>query len=251
MVALEDFCHYTDTLLNSKNIVDFCPNGLQVQGKKDIRAIATAVTASLATIERAVEANVQLLLVHHGLFWQRDPYEVIGIKRKKLQLLLQNNISLVAYHLPLDAHPLYGNNWKAAKALKWKNLEPFSLVQGTAIGVKGTFSKRSRETLKEQLENYYQHPAAVAFGGADQVSSGAIVSGGAYKTLSEAASLSLDCFVTGNYDEPAWHIAFEDKINFFALGHSATERIGPQALGKHLAHHFKLDYLFIEDDNPF
>lgn len=250
-VPLADFCAYIDSLLNSASFQDYCPNGLQLEGAAEVRSFATAVTASLAVIEQAVEAEVQLLLVHHGLFWQKEPYEITGTKRKKIQLLIDNNISLLAYHLPLDAHPRYGNNWKAAKELGWKRLQPFSYIHGIPIGVKGVFPRIGREALQKQLESYYGHPAQVAFGGASHISSGAIVSGGAHKVAAEAAAHQLDCFITGSVDEPVWHIAQEERINFFALGHSATERIGPKALGQHLGRHFKLKSIFIEENNPF
>ncbi|MBA3957522.1 MAG: Nif3-like dinuclear metal center hexameric protein [Parachlamydiaceae bacterium] len=242
--------HLTD-LLQPNLLPDYCVNGLQVQGSKNISKIATAVSASLSTIQAAVEANVNALIVHHGLFWDGDSPVVSGSKREKLLLLLQNNISLLAYHLPLDAHQTVGNNWKAAQDLGWTNLQPFGLYKKNYIGVQGTFPAMPRSQFQKQLELYYAHPATCALGGKELVSSAALISGGAYKSLSEAASAGIDCFITGNFDEPAWFQAFETQTNFFALGHSATERVGPIALQKHIENVLHVQTLFIDTPNPF
>lgn len=242
---------YLNNIYQSSLFVDFCPNGLQIEGGNEIATIGTAVSASLATIEQAVKANVQALIVHHGLFWNRDGYTITGSKKEKIQLLLKNNISLFTYHLPMDAHREIGNNWKAAHGLGLQELEPFSNHNGQFIGVKGKLPSISRIEWQERLEDYYGHHANTAFGGKEHISSAAIISGGAYKQLQEAASEGLDSFITGNFDEPAWSQAFEEKINFYALGHAATERIGPKALAEFLKNHLKIDSFFLEDNNPF
>ncbi len=232
-------------------IADYCPNGIQVEGSRSIAHLATAVTASLATIEKAVENKVDALLVHHGIFWNKDKYEITGVKRQKIKLLLDNGISLLSYHLPLDAHREYGNNWKAARALNLQELEPFGLYQGTHIGVKGVLPPMSRQKFKEQLELYYLHPAYCAWGGPEQITSVGIISGGAHGSIREAVAHQLDCYVTGSFDEPIWHTAHEEKINFYAMGHSATERIAPQAIGEHLSQYFRIRHTFIDIPNPF
>lgn len=251
MITLQELCAYLDTLLELSLFSDGCPNGLQVEGKPKIKKICTAVTASLAAIEAAVEAGADALIVHHGLFWNRDSYPITGVKRKKLQQLLENGLSLLAYHLPLDAHREYGNNWRAAKELQWENLEPFGRYGNVSIGVKGTFKPQSREAFSASLQRYYGHAAHLALGGKAEVCSAALISGGAYKSIPEAASEGVDCFITGNFDEPAWHMAFEEKINFFALGHSNTEKIGPRTLGEHLYQHFNVPCEFLDLENPF
>lgn len=251
MITLQEFCTYLDQLLECGSFNDSCKNGLQVEGKKEIRSIATAVTANLASIEEAKKRGVDALIAHHGLFWNSDPHAVVGSKREKLALLLQNEISLLGFHLPLDAHQKIGNNWKAAHDMGWKDLQPFGLYNGKLIGVKGTFKPMKRNAFMRELENYYKHPAYQALGGKETVKTAALISGGAYRSLAEAASQGIDCFITGNFDEPAWNQAFEEKINFFAMGHTATEKIGPRALGEHLAKKFKLKYHFIDTDNPF
>ncbi len=251
MITLQDFCSHLDQLLDVAAFTDYGPNGLQVEGKQELRKIAVSVSASLEAIESAVKENADLLLVHHGLFWDRGSRCILGTMRKKLKLLLSNDISLVAYHLPLDAHREFGNNWRAALDLKWENLEPFGEYNGVQIGVKGTFPKMKREIFAKKLSEYYQHECTMAKGGPDEVSSAALVSGGSYRSINEAAQVGVDCFITGNYDEPAWHTAYEEKINFFSLGHAATEKVGPLALGEHLSTSLQLEWEYLDTINPF
>lgn len=251
MITLQEICRYLDELLTISSFNDFAPNGLQVEGKAQIGSIATAVTASLKTLETAVARGVDLLIVHHGLFWNKDSFVIEGVKRKKLQLLLAQQMSLLAYHLPLDAHQVFGNNWRAATEMGWEDLQPFLVANGIPIGVRGRVARLAREELKHKLEAYYGHCAHVAFGGPEVIETLALVSGGAHRSLPDAVRAGVDCFVTGSFDEPAWHQAFEENINFFAMGHAATEKIGPKAIGQQLSNVFHLPWQFIEDDNPF
>jgi len=251
MITLQELCCYLEDLLKVSSFSDYCPNGLQVEGKGKIKKVATAVSASLSTIEAAIEVGVQALIVHHGLFWNKDSYVIQGSKREKIRLLLKHDISLLAYHLPLDAHQEFGNNWKAAQELGWKDLEPFGDYNGTSIGVKGKILPQTRKEFMDNLESYYCHPAHCALGGKEIVSTAALISGGSHKSIIEAANEGVDCFVTGSFDEPVWHQAAEEKINFFAMGHSNTEKIGPRALGLHLEKHFGVHCSFLDIENPF
>jgi dinuclear metal center YbgI/SA1388 family protein len=251
MIKLNELCADLDLLLPSKGIVDYCPNGLQVEGKQSILRLATAVSASLETIEAAIRQGIDALIVHHGIFWKGDSYVIRGVKKEKLNLLMQHGISLIAYHLPLDLHQSLGNNWKAAMDLGWGELQPFGFMNGVAIGVKGIIPSESREQVKSKLERYYGHSAACAFGGKERIESLALISGGSYRSLIDAASEGVDAFITGNFDEPVWHQAFEEKVNFFALGHSATERVGPIALGKYLEKQYSIPCDFLDINNPF
>ena len=251
MPQLNEIVKGLEQEFNCADFRDYCHNGVQIEGRADVWRAATAVSASLATIEEAVKLGVQLLVVHHGLFWSRDPHIVVGAKREKLRLLLENEISLLAYHLPLDAHQQLGNNWRAAIEMGWQQLEPFGELEGRCIGVKGKVSLQERATFQAAIEEYYAHPAHVAAGGKEQVESVALISGGAYRSIGEAAAAGVDCFITGNYDEPVWHEAFELGINFFALGHSATERVGPRLLSDYLADTFCIESSFIDIYNPF
>lgn len=245
--------HYIADILSHLNdylqiglFQDYCPNGLQVEGKPSILRVATAVSASENIIQLAAEKKVDLLIVHHGIFWNKDPYVITGPKRRKLKVLMDHNISLAAYHLPLDAHREVGNNWKAAIDLGWTDLEPFELV-----GVKGRMKKQPREDFQKSLESYYGQKAAAALGGKEQVETCALISGGAYRSIEGAAVQGIDCFVSGNFDEPAWHMAHEGSINFFALGHAATEKIGPRSLADYLRRVLNLDAFFLDELNPF
>ncbi len=251
MVTLQDLSQYLQQLLSPADFADYCPNGLQVEGKGEIKKIAFAVSASLAVIEEAVKRQADALIVHHGIFWNKDPHVVIGTRKEKLARLLQNGISLLAYHLPLDAHQKLGNNWKAAFDLGLEDLNPFALSGKIAIGVKGKTGPISTEAFQKKLESYYGHPAHVALGGKKEIRSAAIISGGAHRYIDEAADENLDCFITGSFDEPIWDIAHERKINFFALGHYSTERVGVIALMTHLHKQFNIPGEFIDLFNPF
>ncbi len=250
-ITLQELYEYLNTLLEVADFTDYSPNGLQVEGKIDIRKVAFAVSANLATIQAAVGLGADALIVHHGLFWKGDEYPIIGVKKKKLEILLKNQLSLLAYHLPLDAHPEIGNNGKAAADLGWKDIEPFGYLSGKPIGVVGSFPKMSRADFEKKLEEYYKHPVTAARGGKDFVESACLISGGAYKSVKEAAKAGADCFITGNFDLPAWDDAMELGINFYAIGHTATEKIGPRALKDAVKNRFGIECVFIDDDNPF
>jgi dinuclear metal center YbgI/SA1388 family protein len=248
---LKTFSQYIDSILQPGSFQDVCINGIQVEGKKKILHLAVAVTASLHTIKKAKTIKADCLLVHHGLFLKGKDTVIQGSLKEMLAILLSSNISLLAYHLPLDAHQELGNNWPAAKMLGWTDLEPFGNFQGMKIGVKGTCAPTSQEQFKKQLEKFYHHTAAAVFGGSKTIRSCALISGGAHKSISEAVLDEVDCFITGTTDEPIWHIAHQDKMNFFALGHAATETIGVQLLGQHLAEQFDIKVTYIHENNPF
>ncbi len=251
MITLQDLFLFLQNLLSPDELADYCPNGIQVEGKRDVKRVCFAVSASLAVIEEAQKKNADALIVHHGIFWNKDPYVIVGTKRHKLEVLLKSGMSLLAYHLPLDAHHSVGNNWKAAFDLGLKELEPFSPIGKTFLGVKGKLQPMSADAFQKKLETYYGHPAHVAFGGKKEVSSAAIISGGAHRYIDQAADAGVDCYITGSFDEPIWDIAHERKINFFALGHYATERVGVQALMAEVQKQFKISCEFIDLFNPF
>lgn len=246
MTTLKELCTYLNDLLQADLFQDYCPNGLQVEGKKSVSKGVFAVSASLAVIQKAAEMKADFIFVHHGIFWNRDAYPLVGTKKEKIKTLLANDISLIAYHLPLDQHELYGNNWKAAADLGWTNCRPFE-----KIGVKGEFDPISRDAFQKKIEEYYGHKAHTVTGGKDQVSSAALISGGAHQKITQAALAEVDCYITGSFDEPVWHQSFEEAINFFAVGHAASERIGPLAIMEHLKNKFGLETVFIDESNPF
>ncbi len=247
-----DLVTYLDTLLSSSTFSDYGPNGLQVgNSHAHVSKIAVGVTADLNTIELAAKHDANVLIVHHGLFWKGMPYPLTGALYKRIQQLFHHDIHLLAYHLPLDAHPTLGNNWKTALDLQWQNLKPFGSSL-PYLGVQGSFPPIPIEAFIETLSYYYEAPVlGKALGGPNTISSAALISGGAYKELSHAASENIDCFITGNFDEPAWSTALENHIHFLAFGHTATEKVGPKALCEHLQNHLNITTTFINTMNPF
>lgn len=248
---LKTFTRYIHELLKVDRFQDVLVNGLQVEGKKKIVSIATAVTSSLYVIKQAHELKADALICHHGLFLHGKDSLVLGTMKEKLRLLLEEGISLLTYHLPLDAHEEVGNNWAVAKSLGWHNTQPFGIHTGVSIGVKANFAPIERQKLEKLLKKFYNSDARSVLGGKEVVSSCGIISGGAHKFIVDAIDAELDCFVTGTADEPTWHQAQEGKINFFAFGHAATEKIGVQLLGNHLSKHFGVKHHFIDENNPF
>ena len=171
-------------------------------------------------------------------------------QKEKIKNLLQNNVSLLAYHLPLDAHSLYGNNWRAATEMGWYDLEPFCSLNGVCIGVKGYVKSQSRHEFQKKLEDYYQHPAHTVFGGKEIIETAGLVSGGAYRQISDAVHAGVDAFITGNFDEPVWHQAWKTD-EFFCFRSFRYRKNWPRALGEHLSEQFDLDVNFIDIANPF
>jgi dinuclear metal center YbgI/SA1388 family protein len=251
MITKQELYKNFNTILEPERFKDYGFNGMQVEGKEEIMHLATAVSASLDSIKKAVEWGADALFVHHGLFWKGDSFEIKGSLKSRLELLLKANISLFAYHLPLDAHTTFGNNWKAAKDLGWQDLKPCCAVEGEPIGVIGTFIPRTKEQFKKEIELYYSHGATVAFGGSEYISSSMLISGGGYKYLVEAKNSGVDCLITGNFDEPAWNFSYEENINFMALGHTATEEVGPKAIAEYCQSNFKIKTKFLPSNNPF
>lgn len=244
MVSLNELLNDLNLYLQVNLFEDFCPNGLQIEGTPEVKNIALAVSASLNVINEARDYDA--LIVHHGLFWMKDSYVIKGIKREKIKTLLDSNTSLIAYHLPLDAHPEVGNNYKAAIDLGWRNLAPFG-----KIGVKGIFDPLSVSKFQTLIEAYYGQKAHAILGGDEVISSAALISGGAHKELPHAKEAGVQAYITGSFDEPSYHQSKEEKIHFFACGHAATEKIGIKALGDYIAKKWKVKCHFIDEANPF
>ncbi|ANH78916.1 Nif3-like dinuclear metal center hexameric protein [Candidatus Chlamydia sanziniae] len=249
---IADLLIYLDALFSPEIFSDCAPNGLQVGNTSvSVQKIAVAVTADLATLKQAAQLQTNVLIVHHGLFWKGMAYPLTGMIYNRIQYLIKYNIQLIAYHFPLDAHPTLGNNWKVAHDLNWDHLQPFG-SSSPYLGVQGCFAPMSIETFIELLTNYYQATLqGKALGGPKTVSSAAIISGGAYRELTHAAARKIDCFISGNFDEPAWSMALENQINFLAFGHTATEKIGPKTLAEYLKINLGIPTVFIDTINPF
>lgn len=240
---------FLEEYFQSSTFRDYGPNGLQVEGKEEISLVACAVSASLNVIEQAIQKGASALIVHHGLFWNKSPLTLTGSLKKKVELLLQHRLSLLAYHLPMDAHVESGNNWPVAKDLGWENCEPFGMVEGKFIGVKGKFKPVAFEKWLESLRVYYGSELRVA-GYKPMISSAALVSGGAHREFTSAINQGLDAFITGSCDEPQWHEANESGKVFVSVGHSLSEKIGPMKTAKFLNGQ-GVPAIFIDEENPF
>lgn len=249
MTSLE-LAQYLDTLLHAKKVDERAYNGLQVANVGEITQVATAVSASRETIEKAVELGVQALIVHHGMFRTADQHPIIGHLYQKIALLITHNIALLGYHLPLDADEQFGNNWVAARALGLQDIQPCLSYNNVYIGVIGTIKPQPLSAFQYIAAQYYDaQPMTVAV--TDTVSRVVIVSGKGYGCIKDAALLGADCFITGSFDEPVWDDAHDYGISFLGFGHYATEVIGVQAVAEHIQQQFNIRSTFIRTNNPF
>jgi len=251
MSHLTEVISYLDELLDTPSFQDHGPNGLQVPGADEVSVVVTGVSAHRELFERAAELGAQLVVAHHGLFWDFHPRTVSLPMRERLRVLFDNDISLAAYHLPLDAHPEVGNNALICAALGLERGEPFGDHRGRSIGFVG----RSAEGVP--FDELHARCTA-AFGqapfawdtGPELVHSVGIVSGAAASSFGEAIARGLDAFLTG---EPAEHVmadARESGTHFIAAGHYATETFGVRRLGELLGERFGVEHRFVEAPNP-
>lgn len=251
MVELQQLVDYCDELLQAATFQDYCPNGLQVEGRARVRRIVSGVTASQALIEAAAQQQADLLLVHHGFFWKGEDARVTGMKRRRLGALLGSDISLLAYHLPLDAHPELGNNAQLARRLGLVEQGRFGTGAGAELACFGSLPEPlGVQQLGERIRQALGRAAQCIEAGAQPIRSLGWCSGAAQSYLEEAARRGLDAFISGEISEPTVHIAREYGIHYFAAGHHATERYGVQALGEHLAGRFAIEHSFVDIDNP-
>ncbi len=248
MAPLKEIVSYTDCLLNTKSFKDYAPNGLQVEGRAQVHTLISGVSASRALIEAAVEARADALLVHHGYFWRGEDPCITGMKRERLALLLEHGISLLAYHLPLDAHPELGNNAVMGRTL---GFEIKGDLNAEGIGLHGALPEpMSPAALAGRLEEVLGRVPLHIKGGPDLIYSIGWCTGAAQDYISQAAAMGLDAFVSGEVSERITHIAREAGIHYFSAGHHATERFGVRALGEHLANEFAIEHRFVDIDNP-
>lgn len=251
MVHLRDLLHYLDDLLEVERFADYCPNGLQVEGGATIRRLVSGVTASQALIEAAIEAQADALLVHHGYFWKGEAAPIVGLKKRRIARLLEHDISLLAYHLPLDAHPVYGNNTQLARALGFTVEGRFGPPSNPGIGLYGRLEEPlAAGTLAKQIAERLDRPPLHVGDPAATIQTLAWCTGGAQSFIEEAVRLGVDAYLTGEVSEQTVHIARENGLHFYAAGHHATERYGARALGEHLGAHFGIEQQFIDIDNP-
>lgn len=250
MVQLTELLDYTGNLLEVERFRDYCPNGLQVEGRDQIRKIVTGVTANQALLDKAGAEGADAILVHHGYFWKGEDPRIIGMKYRRLSCLLENQMSLIAYHLPLDAHPVYGNNAQLAAKLGLSVEGRFGLAE-PAIGMYGRLAKPTPiiDFLNLVESVLGQAPLHIATE-LETIQSVAWCTGAAQSYIEQAVGLGVDAYLTGEVSEQTVHIAKESGIHFISAGHHATERYGIQALGEHLSQHFGLEQQFIDIQNP-
>jgi len=247
-MKLIELVDYTGQWLQVDRYRDYCPNGLQVAGRDEVRTLVSGVSASMALLEAAAEAGADTILVHHGYFWKNEEPCVTGIKRARLKFLLDHDINLLAYHLPLDAHPELGNNAQLARLLGFE-LEGWFGEQSIAAYGKLSQAVTLEELAQRITQSLNREPLVIGAANA-QIRRVAWCTGAAQDMLEQAVALGVDAFVTGEVSERTVHMAQETGVAFIAAGHHATERYGIQALGEHLARRFGISHRYIDIDNP-
>ena len=248
-VTREALTQTLDELLKPEGFKDYCPNGLQVEGRNEITTLVCGVTANQALLDLAVAEQADAILVHHGWFWRGESGAVTGIKRQRLKTLLINDINLYAYHLPLDAHPVLGNNAGLAKAAGWTQTGVFG---EQSLGCLGTPRVDATvASIAADLEQALGRPPFVlAESMAQPIRRLAWCTGGAQSYFEAAIQAGADAFVTGEVSEPMVHLARETGVAYLAAGHHATERFGMQALGQALAERLGIRVRYLEVDSP-
>lgn len=240
---------YLTGLLNAAAMKDYCPNGLQVEGKAEVAFVLCGVTASQALLDAAVARGADAILVHHGYFWRGEDARIVGTRRRRLATLLGAQISLLAYHLPLDVHPELGNNAQLAKRLGWCPEAHFGDQDLGVIGAPAHAGQNAAALAAALGRSLSREPLLVG-DAARPVSRVAWCTGAAQSLFEQAISAGCDVFVSGEISEPTVHLARESGIPYIAAGHHATERYGVQALGAHLAQTQGLRCEFVDIDNP-
>ncbi|MGP5493223.1 Nif3-like dinuclear metal center hexameric protein [Psychrobacter celer] len=256
--ALTEFC---DDYLSASAFKDYAPNGLQVDGGRPIRRIVTGVTACEALIDAAIAEDADAIMVHHGYFWKGEPMTITGMKGQRIRKLMQHGISLIGYHLPLDAHPKIGNNAKLAEMLGLTITEALYPHESHPVGNIATCPPQSAESLTQtitqalgriplHISGHYQYLADADTAVPKLLKRIGICTGGAQDMIEQAAAMGCDAYISGEISERTTHSARELGIDYFACGHHATERAGIQALGDIIAQQFGLSVRFIDIDNP-
>jgi dinuclear metal center YbgI/SA1388 family protein len=242
--VLEDWLQLT---LQASSFKDYGPNGLQVEGRREVRCVASGVTASLAFIDAAIAAGADTLLVHHGLFWRGQDGRLTGWLRERVARLLAHDINLFAYHLPLDAHPVLGNNAQLGVRL---GLQADGRFGEQALGFIGPVSPQPVQALAATVAAALGRAPLVVPGDGRPLARVAWCTGGAQGWFEDAIAAGADAYITGEISEPQAHLARETGVAFLACGHHATERYGAPALGAAMAAAFGLRHSFIDVDNP-
>jgi dinuclear metal center YbgI/SA1388 family protein len=247
-MLLNELRDYNASLLQTNLFKDYCPNGVQVEGRAEVRRIATGVTASQHVVEAAIEWGADAILVHHGYFWRNEEATIVGIKKKRIAQLLRNDVSLLAYHLPLDAHAQLGNNTQLGKILGLIEQGRFGEQNIAWLGALEQPQTLTQFT-QQIAHNLRRTPQAIGDGNM-RINKVAWCSGAAQGYFEAAIAQGVEAYITGEISEQNFHLANETGVAFIAAGHHATERYGIQALGAHLATQFGLEHRFFDQNNP-
>ena len=250
-VDREELRALLDSELRVSAFKDYCPNGLQVEGRDEIHVVVSGVTACQALLDKAIMLRADAVLVHHGYFWRGEDERLVGMKAQRIRTLFEANINLFAYHLPLDCHPTLGNNAGLARVMgleKWQGIDPENSTHPLFCG---TFDEGARlSDIVARLEHELQREALVIGDPNAVIRSAAWCTGGGQGYIDEAASYGAELFITGEVSEPTIHVARERGLAFVAAGHHATERFGARNLGQWIAERFGIDHHFVDVDNP-
>ena len=242
-----ELTRYLEQLLNSKDFNDYCPNGLQVEGNTTVKNIVTGVTACKALLEVAIAKKADTVIVHHGYFWQGEEPCIVNTKYRRLAALIKHDLNLFAYHLPLDTHPVYGNNVQLGKHLDFKVTE----IADSGLFYMGELKKaQTADELQQYIAARLQRVPQLIEGSNEKIKTIAWCTGSAQDFIEKTVDYNIDAYLSGEISERTFHLAKELKLNYFAAGHHATERYGIQALGQHLATKFNLQVEFVDIDNP-
>lgn len=250
MISAKQLESHLQDLLSPHKFKDYCPNGLQVEGKKQVKKVVMGVSATQAFIDQAIAANADAIIVHHGYFWKGEDQCITAIKKKRLQSLLTHDINLFAYHLPLDVHASLGNNAQLAKLMNWQTTQGLEKDNPLSVGLVGTCEPITAKALQDLLSQKLNFKPLMIGNDQQVISNIAWCTGGAQSYLQLAIDAGCDAFVTGEISENTVHLAQESGIHFYAAGHHATETGGVKALGDHLKDQFDIEVEFIDCPVP-
>lgn len=249
-IELRQLVDWCDSTLNAHQFKDYCPNGLQIEGRPQVSKVISAVSASQSVIELAIEAQADAILVHHGYFWKGEDAVITGMKAARIRQLMQHNISLLAYHLPLDAHPTLGNNAALAELLGFSISESLQPDQAQPIGNVGHCEPMSVSEFSAHLSQKLGRPVGHLGGGNETIQRVGWCTGAAQDLIHAAHAQGCDAYISGEVSERTFYEAQELGIHYFVCGHHATERGGVQRLGQAIAERFTICVQFVDTANP-
>lgn len=251
MANLNEIIQWCDQTLKSHEFKDYAPNGLQIEGTSEVKKILCAVTASQTAIDAAIAYGADLLLVHHGYFWKGEPYPITGMRGKRIKSLIQHDISLVGYHLPLDSHPTIGNNAAIADLLELENIQALDPNERNPIGNIGYLkSAMSPEVFKQFASEKLGFDAIHLPADKTSIQKVGFCTGGAQDYIKKAADQDCDAYISGEVSERTFYEAQELNVHYYACGHHATEKYGVQRLAKAISEQFNIEYSYFELNNP-